>query len=368
MLPSLPLEVRTWDLFCRLLDNFGDVGVNWRLASDLAARGERVRLWVDNLAPLSFMAPQGAPGVQVLQWPADDSGFDWPEPGEVVLETFGCDLPTGFVSAMRARPRPPVWVNVEYLSAEDYAERSHGLPSPQRNGLPKWFFFPGFTPRTAGLLREPGLLQDRTAFDRDTWLASQGIRRQPNERVVLLFCYPNPALPALLQALASQPTLLLLTPGHAQRQVHERAAELPTTLRSADLPWLSQADFDRALWCSDLNCIRGEDTLVRALWAGAPVLWQLYPQDAEVRDDKLAAWLRRLFAQAATGAQDTPDLHTRVLQLHRRYNTLDGLADDTPLQLPPLPAWTAQVQQFRRGLLAQSDLVSQLQAFVKSKS
>ena len=40
-----------WDLFCRALDNYGDIGVGWRLAADLGARGEAVRLWLDDPAP-----------------------------------------------------------------------------------------------------------------------------------------------------------------------------------------------------------------------------------------------------------------------------------------------------------------------------
>jgi len=89
-------------------------------------------------------------------------------------------------------------INLEYLSAEPYVERSHGLPSPQRNGLVKWFYYPGFTPRTGGLLREPGLLDARAAFDRSAWLAGHGITVRPGERVVTLFCYDNAAVPALL--------------------------------------------------------------------------------------------------------------------------------------------------------------------------
>jgi len=60
-----------WDLFCRVIDNFGDIGVCWRLAADLAGRGEAVRLWTDDAGALAWMAPQGAPGVQVCAWPAD---------------------------------------------------------------------------------------------------------------------------------------------------------------------------------------------------------------------------------------------------------------------------------------------------------
>lgn len=353
----------TWDLFCRLLDNFGDVGVCWRLAADLAARGHRVRLWVDDAAPLRFMAPQGATGVEVLDWPADDAGFGWPEPGEVVIENFGCELPPRFVQAMAARPRPPVWLNLEYLSAEDYAERSHGLPSPQHSGLPKWFFFPGFTPRTAGLLREPGLLRRRLAFDRDAWLAARGLARQPAERVALLFCYPNPGLPALLRELARSPTLLLLTPGHAQRQVRELPGGPPPGLRLADLPWLSQAEFDHALWCSDLNMVRGEDSVVRAMWAGSPVLWQLYPQEAQVRAAKLEAWLGRMFEAAPDAA-----LQAGLLALHRRYNDLDGRPPQSAVTLPDLGRWQQQVQGWRDRLAAQQDLVTQLEHFVNGKS
>ncbi len=355
---------RTWDLFCKLLDNFGDVGVSWRLAADLASRGERVRLWADDSSPLTFMAPHGAPGVDVLPWPMDDASFEWPEPGDVVIETFGCELPERFVQRMATRGRPPVWLNLEYLSAEPYVERSHALPSPQRNGLPKWFFFPGFTQATGGLLREPGLLQARAAFDREAWLAHQGVHLLPGEQVVLLFCYPNASLHSLLLTLMPQPTLLLLTPGHAQKQVHELADRLPPGMRFFSLPWLSQAEFDQALWSADLNLVRGEDTLVRAIWAGAPFLWQLYPQEAEVRDGKLSAWLRVLCPDSAHDGS----LHKTLLAQLRRYNALDGHPPRTGFHLPPLQPWGAQVQALRERLAAQADLVSRLQSFVQAKS
>ncbi|MBC7940860.1 MAG: elongation factor P maturation arginine rhamnosyltransferase EarP, partial [Chitinophagaceae bacterium] len=200
-----------WDLFCRVVDNFGDIGVCWRLACALAAQGQAVRLFCDDTSALTWMAPAGHGGVQVLAWPADDDAH-W-LPGDVVVEAFGCNPPAAFVACMARRAPNPVWINLEYLSAEPYVERSHGLPSPQANGLTKWFFYPGFTPRTGGLLREPGLLAARAAFDRAAWLKSLDLSLQPGERLVSLFCYRNPALPALLQRLADAPTLLLATPG-----------------------------------------------------------------------------------------------------------------------------------------------------------
>jgi uncharacterized repeat protein (TIGR03837 family) len=241
-----------------------------------------------------------------------------------------------------------VWINLEYLSAEAYVERSHGLPSPQLQGpgrgLTKWFCYPGFTPRTGGLLREPGLMAEHAAFGRLAWWQAQGIVVRPGERVVTLFCYDNPALPALLQDLAHQPTLLLLTPGLAQQQV----TTAPAGVRLRRLPWLSQPDFDRLLWSSDLNFVRGEDSLVRAIWAGAPFVWQAYPQHDGAHAAKLDALLQ------------ASQLPPAVAALWRAWN---GLRADWP----GLPApWAAETLAWRAKLQAQPDLVTQLIAFVEA--
>lgn len=332
-----------WDLYCRVIDNLGDAGVCWRLAAQLAARGHTVRLVIDEPAPLAHLAPAGAPGVTVQAWPGAA-----PAVADVVVEAFGCDPPAHEVAAMAARAQPPVWINLEYLSAEDWVERSHGLPSPQQSGpgrgLTKWFFFPGFTPRTGGLLREDGLLQRRRGFEREAWLAEHRAARRPGERVVALFCYENPALPALLQELAAAPTLLLLTPGHAQRQV----PAAPSGVRTVALPWLPQTAFDELLWAADLNFVRGEDSLVRALWAGAPFAWQAYPQADGAHAAKLEALLQAAEAPPAVAAA------------WRHWNALGP-----PAPLAALPA--APFQAFRERLLAQDDLATQLIRFVETR-
>ncbi|MEY3252838.1 MAG: hypothetical protein RL227_1811, partial [Pseudomonadota bacterium] len=234
-MPRPPLR---WDLFCRVIDNHGDAGVCWRLAADLATRGHAVRLVIDDASPLAWMAPGGAAGVEVQAWPGDAPASAAAAPGDVVIEAFGCDPAPAFVDAMAARRTPPVWINLEYLSAEDWVERAHGLPSPQPCGLTKWFLFPGFTPRTAGLLREPGLAERRARFDGRAWLAGRGWAAAPGERVVLLFSYANPLLPALRQELARSPTLLLVPPGPAQAAAATWGA-LPN-LRVQALPYVSQ--------------------------------------------------------------------------------------------------------------------------------
>jgi uncharacterized repeat protein (TIGR03837 family) len=337
-----------WDVFCRVVDNFGDLGVCWRLSGDLATRGETVRLWVDDASALDWMAPQGAPGVELLPW----TGYSViPDPGDVVVEAFGCDPPAAFVQRMVLTSTPPVWVNLEYLSAEGYVERSHALPSPQLagpgTGLTKWFFYPGFTPRTGGLLREPALMAQRLGFHREAWLAAHGLELRRHERLVSLFCYANPCIAALLDDLAGQPTMLLAAPGAAQSAVGgDRGG-----LRVHALPWLSQADYDRLLWACDLNFVRGEDSFVRAQWAGAPFVWQIYPQHDAVHAAKLDAFHERFGADPALRA------------LSRAWNELGPWPEAWPRQ----DAWIAHCHRWRESLLAQEDLSTQLLGFVRSK-
>ena len=357
-----------WDLFCKVVDNFGDVGVCWRLAADLAARGQHVRLWCDDPAALAWMAPHGAAGVEVVPWREPLPAVT---PGQVVIEAFACDPPAAFVTAMACAPRPPVWINLEYLSAETWVERCHGLPSPQHSGpgagLTKWFFHPGFSPATGGLMREPGLLKAQSCFDREPWLRDLGLSLRERERLVVVFCYGNPALQPLIQLLADEPTTLALTPGYAQAQVHRMA--LPPSVRTHDLPFLSQCDFDRLLWSGDLNLVRGEDSLVRALWAGRPFLWQLYPQDDDAHLVKSEAFLDRWLGPETAGqAPWKSDLRG----LWRAWNPTSRPEDRTadarqPLVMPDAGAWTEGVQALRQDLLRQDDLTTQLMRFVVSR-
>jgi uncharacterized repeat protein (TIGR03837 family) len=234
-----------WDIFCRVIDNYGDIGVCWRLAADLATRGAKVRLWVDDASALDWMAPgavQGHwPGVRVLAWDqaSDTSILDTLAPADVWIEAFGCDIPPAFLAAglqaaQLAMRAPPIWINLEYLTAERFAERAHGLPSPVMHGIAKgqtkYFYYPGFTPHSGGLLREPDLAVRQARFDRADWLARQGIPWQ-GEQLVSLFCYEPAALPALLAQWqqGSRPTRLLVTPGRATAAVRAALGDPVTT-------------------------------------------------------------------------------------------------------------------------------------------
>ena len=333
-----------WHLYCRVVDNFGDVGVGWRLAADLAGRGERVRLFVDDASALAWMAPRGSAGVEVRPWRDVVDGAD------VVVELFGAGLPIGAEGG--------VHINLEHLSAEAYVERSHGLPSPRRTASggssTTWFFYPGFSERTGGLIREPAVLD----------LAPE--RSTSDERRVSLFSYRNDAVDGLLDALAASPTQLLVSPGPAAAQV---AALLGPSLargplRAELLPYLAQPDFDALLRSCDLAFVRGEDSPVRALWAGVPFVWQLYPQDDGAHAAKMAAFLDRFLC----GAGD-PLLPTgaAVRNAFVHWNGASVAAPWRAFDPALLAAWRSHCVAWRHALARQPDLTTQLIAFANSK-
>lgn len=383
---STPLR---WDVFCRVVDNFGDIGVCWRLCADLGARGHTVRLWVDDTAPLRWMAPgalEGSwPGVQVLDWERSQDAALLASlvPADVWVEGFGCEIATEFIAVRADFTRAtgqiahniPVWINLEYLSAERYVERSHGLASPvmrgPAKGWTKYFFYPGFSTRTGGLLREADLLQRHQVFaqggGRSGWLARHGIA-WAGEQLVSLFCYEPAALAALLAQLdaAPTPTLLLVSAGRARKAVQtilaQRAAENAAgvdrpfhRLRVAYLPPLSQSDFDQLLWACDLNFVRGEDSLVRALWAGKPLVWQIYPQDDAAHVHKLNAFLDAIGASAS------------LRSFHHVWNGVHPTGASRALPLIDLNSWSQSLRAARERLLQMNDLVTQLVQFVLKK-
>lgn len=372
-----------WDIFCKVIDNFGDIGVGWRLAANLAARGQQVRLWVDDASALAWMAPAGCEGVRVLPWgvPLDlaAAGFEQ-QPPDVMVETFGCPIAPEFVASCarieRAGGTKPIWINLEYLSAEPYVERCHALPSPVQSGPAsgwiKWFYYPGFTAATGGLLREPDLAARQARFDRSAWLATQGIQWRGEEsggKLVSLFCYEPPALAGLLgqwaqHGLAGQPVRLLVAAGRAETAVKAIfSGEIrlqPNTdgrrqLSISYLPLLTQRDYDHVLWACDLNFVRGEDSVVRALWAGKPFVWQIYPQHDDAHLAKQLAFLDWLDAPAS------------LRRFHAAWN--EGATRQAPpggsmQDLADLPAWQSCTRAARSRLMAQDDLSTRLLCFV----
>jgi uncharacterized repeat protein (TIGR03837 family) len=174
--------------------------------------------------------------------------------------------------------------------------------------------------------------------------------------VVLLFSYANTCLEPLRDELAQAPTLLLVPPGPAQATA---AAWAPRpNLRVLPLPYVSQVDFDHLLWSADLNFVRGEDSFVRAQWAGCPFVWQIYLQEDGAHVAKLDAFLDRMLV--ASAREDACALRTA-------WHAWNGLAPWQGGFLEAVAASAPLCEAWRSRLAGQPDLCTNLQAFARSR-
>jgi uncharacterized repeat protein (TIGR03837 family) len=320
---------KRWDIFCKIVDNFGDIGVCWRLARQLQTEhGLQVRLWVDDLSAAQKIIPnlnietkqQICEAITINKW---DEAADFTTTAEVVIEAFACGLPEQYLTAMQGQKSK--WINLEYLSAEAWVDEFHGKPSPQANGLIRYFYFPGFTEAAGGLIREANIAEltqnhSNSSFPRkrepilagnSRWIpAFAGMTEYEGLNDVLkisLFCYPNAPIKALFNAL--------------QANIHAASVYVPAssilpeiadffgeeTIGVGDylsrgnlhvhiLPFLSQTDYDKLLGDCDINFVRGEDSWVRAIWSGKPFIWQPYLQTENTHIKKLKAFIDVFYA------------------------------------------------------------------------
>jgi uncharacterized repeat protein (TIGR03837 family) len=370
-------------IFCKVVDNFGDIGICWRLARQLRCEhGVDVTLWVDDLASFRRICPQvdmGADtqtveGITVRHWRGQDGAFTAHQIPDIVIEFFGCDLPPAYVEAMAARAPRPVWLNYEGLTAEDWVEGCHSLPSMHpRLRLTKHFYFPGFNERTGGLLHEAGLDVRRRAFQADAgagaaFLARFGVTpRETTARKVSLFCYPDAPVSALLRVWAegSEPVLCLVPEGVAAAQVEAFIESKPVagacatrgnlTLRV--LPFVPQPDYDLLLWSCDINFVRGEDSWVRAQWAARPFVWHIYPQDENLHHKKLRAFLDSY-------AAPLPALARCTLGWNGAQPVADW-AEAWQALLNEIPQDVARAEEWQGQVRADGDLVTKLLDFAR---
>lgn len=372
------------DLFCRVIDNYGDAGVAVRLARRLHRLGASVRLWLDN-ASLSIGNTEDARLFERRLWPEPFTLEAMGKLPDAVIALFGCRLPETYLSAMAdqaaAEKTAPVWLNLEYLSAESWVEQYHGLASPHPTyGLSEYFFFPGFTPATGGLLCEPELRAARDTFtraDRKNLLQPLDINADAGF-LLSLFVYPEPNVLAWLEQWPrnAKPIHVVTFPSPLLGQI-QSALALPTlqpgdhvqreSLHLHVLPWLTQDDYDRLLWSCDLNIVRGEDSFVRAQLAGQPLLWQPYRQTADTHLTKLDAFLQRYLA-------GFPERQRRTLRtLHALLNPPEsgpvGNPVDWAAALADLTHSDAQAAAaaWRSEQIAYGDLSERLLTFIARK-
>ncbi|MGV7209772.1 elongation factor P maturation arginine rhamnosyltransferase EarP [Oxalobacteraceae bacterium A2-2] len=375
----------TLTLFCRVVDNYGDIGICWRFARQLHhEHGVAVELWVDDLPSFRRICPQvdvaagwqQVDGVAVRHWTGQDGEFSADQIPDIVIEFFGCELPPGYVAAMAQRTPRPVWLNLEGLTAEEWVEGCHRLPSSHpRLPLTKHFFFPGFTAQTGGLLCEAGLDAARAAFQADAaaraaFLSVLGVTPAEQQALLVsLFCYPHAPAAALFSAWeqGAAPVACLVPEGVAADAVQAFLGAPPVAGAAATrgaltvrvLPFVPQPDYDRLLWACGLNFVRGEDSFVRAQWAGRPFVWHIYPQDENLHHKKLRAFLQRYamdfpalsaFSLAWNAVTPEPDWSALWAAFQAEREALGAHAHQWQAQMNQIGDMGTNLLQFAHGL------------------
>jgi uncharacterized repeat protein (TIGR03837 family) len=381
-------HVQRWHLFCSVIDNYGDAGVCWRLARQLVGEHRlAVRLFIDALPALSRVAHRIDPardeqivdGVNVRRWAGPQAEFPLVDVGDVVIEAFGCGLPSTYLDTMAARATQPLWINLEYLSAESWIDGCHGLPSRHPTlPLTRYFFFPGFTAASGGLLRERDLFARRDTFYADAtaqaalWTALRVPRPGADVHVVSLFCYANAPVLRLLEAWSesTDPTLCLVPEGVAESALEAWSGSAVSSagrlysrgrLTVARIPFLDQDGYDQLLWTCHLNFVRGEDSFVRAQWAARPLVWQPYQQAENAHRLKLEASLDRYAASLE---------HHAAAALRAFCSAWNGEGDSG---LPwerlssALSLLSRYAQAWSAGLASMPDLATNLVKFCQSR-
>ena len=360
-----------WDIFCTVVDNYGDIGVCWRLARQLANEDDlAVRLWVDDLERFAQIAPALDPKldrqilnqVEIQRWRKP-----WIEstPADVVIEAFACDLPEDYIARMAVQSLKPLWINLEYLSAESWVEEHHRQASPHpRLALTKYFYFPGFTAHTGGLIREADLLATRDTFQQNSqkdWWRKMGADPAPDALKVSLFAYPNAPVASLLKAwsqsatpifcaLPDTPLAAAIAPALGVDAIRAGTPIVRGNLTVAGIPFLAQTDYDRLLWACDLNFVRGEDSFVRAQWAAKPFVWQIYPQHDAAHEAKLEAFITCYGASA-------------LADFWRAWNGQGDPGEAWPAFAAALPALGAHARQWAVAQSGLPDLAANLVKF-----
>lgn len=372
------MNKKRWDIFCKIVDNFGDIGVCWRLAQQLQyEHGLNVRLWVDDLSAAQKIIStlnvqlnqQIIDEICVLSWHANADFSDVADVADVVIEAFACELPAAYLNAMAQKKS--TWINLEYLSAETWVGDFHAKPSPRPDlGLTRYFYFPGFTEATGSLIREKYIVDKNQQVASDcnekNWLCKSVNLTNHNQFKVSLFCYPNAPIESLLTAMAesNQPINCYVPESSILPQIAlffgKKTVKVNHILQLKNLnlhvlPFLSQLEYDQLLSACDINFVRGEDSWLRAIWAGKPFIWQPYFQDENTHIKKLNAFLDLFYASL-----DTKEV---VLKMHSDWVAAQLSANIWQCYLKQLPDIADYTLQQSQQLAKQTDLAAKLVHF-----
>lgn len=315
------MHYKNLDIFCHVIDNFGDVGIAYRFAKELklACLSCDVRLFVSDLGPLKSILPV----IDSLQTVQEHEGIVFVDStkldnilvdalgtADVLVEAMGCEIPEAVMK--KAEQRDTLIINLEYLSAEKWITEYHMKPSllPQP-ALKKYFYMPGFTPESGGIIIDSRVEKSRQSLsdDRikylnnhlkcfgvsltdtkdalfgsiftyargfDTFLSDIG----EIDKNIYLFIFGQKSRESMIQSLHRAQAAVISDAHYTLKNIHVLI-----------MPFLPQTVYDQFLCLTDFNFVRGEDSFVRAILSGKPFIWNAYLQENIYHRVKVEAFL-----------------------------------------------------------------------------
>ena len=303
-------------ILCKVVDNFGDIGVVYRLARAIEdVRNQfnditelKIRIVVDNLKSFSMLVPQIKPeldyqqynGWEIFQWENNQLCFDEfsKNPPEVILECFQCGRPEWLEELLFVKKVPNIVniIMIDYLTGENYAEDFHCLQSLTRSvRVKKVNFMPGFTDKTGGLILDKAFV--------DSWDYAQKIKSENNIQAEFLelvfFSYPKDLVPVIkafeqFEQKSEKKINVRLAKGAGYESFVDSWKKCGKNIHLEELDFIPQEEWDFLLCKTPLLFIRGEDSLARACLSGNPFIWHAYPQSEDYHLVKVQGLLNQL--------------------------------------------------------------------------
>ena len=303
-------------VLCKVVDNFGDIGVVFRLCRALSElkKNLEIRLVVSNLDSFAKIS-KGIDSTKTFQEFRGWKVFDWNDnalckkefsknPPEFILECFQCGRPE-WLEELLFSPQFNLnvqIVNVEYLTAESWADDFHLLKSGTRSAkIKKINFMPGFTKKTGGLILDKNFMRCLSEKKFALNLVKQNLDKKilskdfSDSFKILIFSYPKnfDFLASAIKEFSFLKKIIVFVASGAGAD----SAKISLKKFKVDfvcLPFMQQEVWDAFLSLMDFSFVRGEDSFSRCCLLGNPFIWNIYPQEEEFHIVKLNAFLQKI--------------------------------------------------------------------------
>ncbi len=293
------------DIFCSVIDNYGDIGFAYRLIKGLKKKDENleIRLFLDDLVSFNkindkidiskkIQVIDGIEYINIKNFGKED--YLNIIPNEVVIETFAYDIDENYFFSYEKNLK--IVINLEYLTAEEWAKEYHLQKSfINLKGVEKYFYMPGFDSWSGGVIphRKKNHISKIDFLNQmiDKY-GSERVEVNNNDLFISIFSYEfnfEFFTKKLYNVYKDKKIYLFLFGEKSQRGFE--GLENYDNIKIINMAYLNQEDYDSFINFCDFNLVRGEESFVRAMLSGKSFLWHAYCQEDKIHLEKVEGFL-----------------------------------------------------------------------------